>query len=702
MKRYLKLAYYYLKIRLVARLRKRFLIKVLQNHDAGLSSNLSKASLSVKSWLQGTLRNPSLYINPAEDTLEVLKNRAPQCIETTIAAADRVLKHEFNLLGSGPYIPADPDRRTGRDGYRPIDWYLDPVSALRFPQGILYTDWNLFKMRPGKADIKLPWELARCQHWPVLGQAYQLTFDEKYAIEIARQLNDFMESNPIGVGINWTCTMDVALRALNWALGLELIRGSKALDDDFWLRAYDALYGHGQFIRNNLENIHEVTSNHYLSNVVGLFYLAAVFRALPDGQEWLEFCRKSLEEEIKTQVLDDGADFESSIPYHRLVAELFLGAARQADFTNVPFSESYKKRLNEMMTYLLSVLRPDGLMPQCGDADDGRLHIFTGYGHWNPQDPRHLFAPAALILGRPELLSHAGIDGFWEAAWWGFDPKKIEASDAPLPPVSRLFSQAGHAVFREEGTYLLVTNSIVGTKGFGNHKHNDQLAFEFHAFGIPFLVDAGSHVYTSDPDSRNLFRGTGYHNTLKIDGVEQNEMNPEWYFRMFDSGTPEHLSFTDAGGKIEYHGRHIGYQRLKQPIIHERTFRLVKGENALFVTDVLTGKGIHSSAHNLEWHFHCDPGVALSSDEGGTIWLDACDKSVGIVSLDGIPPVPGKGWYSPSYGNKVACSVVDYRHEGIFTGSSTWTFVMAPAEWLGSAQGFEAISAFQEEIRDSG
>ena len=89
----------------------------------------------------------------------------------------------------------------------------------------------------------------------------------------------------------------------------------------------------------------------------------------------------------------------------------------------------------------------------------------------------------------------------------------------------------------------------------------------------------------------------------------------------------------------------------------------------------------------------------MSGDEGGTIWLDAESTRVGIVSLDGITPVPGKGWYSPSYGNKVACSVVDYRHEGILTGSSRWTFVMAPAEWLGSAQGVEAISAFQEEIR---
>ncbi len=131
----------------------------------------------------------------------------------------RILRHEFNLLGSGPYMPVDPDRRMDASGYQPIDWYLDPVSGLRFPRGIPLAQWNLERMRPGRADIKLPWELARCQHWPLLGQAYRLTGDDRFAVEIARELHDFMEANPIGIGVNWTCTMDVALRAANWAVG---------------------------------------------------------------------------------------------------------------------------------------------------------------------------------------------------------------------------------------------------------------------------------------------------------------------------------------------------------------------------------------------------------------------------------------------------------------------------------------------------
>ena len=697
MKRYLKLAFYYLKVRLVARLRKRFLIKVLQQEDSQLLSDLDQVGLPVKSWIQGIRKKPSLYASPAKGVLDVLKDRLPQHIEGTIKDAERVLAHEFDMLGSGPFTPIDPDRNEWDNGYQPIDWYLDPVSGLRFPQGILYTDWELFKMRPGLADIKLPWELARCQHWPLLGQAFKLSHDETYAKEIAHQLDDFMESNPIGVGINWVCTMDVALRALNWALALELIRESKSLDDHFWVRAYDALYSYGQFIRHNLENVSEVTSNHFLSNIVGLFYVATVFQAMPKGQEWLSFSRDSLEEEMTNQVLDDGADFESSIPYHRLATELFLGAAHVADISGAPLSDSYKQRLSAMMDYMLGVLRPDGLMPQCGDADDGRLHIFTYYYDWQPQDPRHLFASAALILGRHEFLNYAGNDGLWEAAWWGFDIAGLDVAADPPPPVSRLFPDAGHAVFRDGGTYLLVTNSVVGTKGFGNHKHNDQLAFEFHALGVPLLVDAGSHVYTSDPDSRNLFRGTGYHNTLKIDGTEQNETNPEWFFRMFDSGTPEHLDFSDEGNVLLYRGRHIGYQRLKNRVVHERSFQLLKEEGALFITDKLRGKGHHL----LEWHFHCAPGVEINSKDGGTVWITHQGKSYGLVSVDQTPANPSEGWCSPAYGKRELCPVIDYRCEAeIFTSASptTWSFILAPADWLSSPAGIDSVRGFEVDI----
>src|SRR5262249_48342055 len=150
---------------------------------------------------------------------------------------------------------------------------------------------------------------------------------------------------------------------------------------------------------------------------------------LPRGRQWDEQCRAWLVEEMEGEVLPDGADFESSVPYHRLVAELFLGAARLADYKRAPLPPEFLRPLRGTLEYVEAVLRPDGLMPQVGDADDGRLHILSGYGEWQPQDGRHLFGPAGCLFDDATWRAIDGERADWESAWWGFD-----AAPAPAAP----------------------------------------------------------------------------------------------------------------------------------------------------------------------------------------------------------------------------------------------------------------------------
>jgi hypothetical protein len=360
---------------------------------------------------------------------------------------------------------------------------------------------------------------------------------------------------------------------------------------------------------------------------------------------------------MSVQVLSDGADYESSVPYHRLVTELFLGAARLADFRGEPLSATYRDKLRSMVDFLAGILRPDGLMPQVGDADDGRLHILSGYGRWNPQDARHLFGPAAVVLGEPRWLTHAGPDAAWETAWWGFDISNVIFRDNELPDTARHYPHAGLAVARTPKTYLVVTNGVVGTSGFGNHKHNDQLAFELHLAGQPLVVDPGSFVYTSDPAARNLFRSTGYHNTLMVDGVEQNELRPEWLFRLFETARAEMLAFRATGTAVEYSGRHVGYARLPQPVTHTREFRLLAAEAALLITDRLEGRG----EHRCRWHFHLAPGVHARDAGQGVILLASSGQTFALVAPESLRPKISDAWYSPSYGIRTACVAVDFE-----------------------------------------
>ncbi len=632
--------------------------------------DFSREAGDAAAWVRLRLARPALYTSIADDRVDGIRRLHPREVDQTLAAAERVMRHEFDLLGSGAFVPADPDR-PARSGYAPIDWYLDPVRGLRFPRGIPCGEWDLYKMRPANADIKYPWELARCQHWAVLGQAFRLTRDERFAREIAEELDDFVDANPVGVGVNWTCTMDEAIRAANWAIGLELVRDSTALDAAFWRRAFGALFDHGVFIRDHLENTYEVTSNHFLSNVVGLWFLGAVFEGLASGDEWTAFARTSLEQEIDVQVLPDGADFESSVPYHRLVTELFLGALRLGDVRSAELSPHYRARVRNMVAYLAAVVRPDGLMPQVGDADDGRLHVLGGYGTSTPQDGRHVFGPAGAMYDEPGWTCLAG--SAWETAWWGLEPGAHAAASTPAP-AGRLFRDAGVAVMRAQSHYLLVTNGIVGTKGFGNHKHNDQLSFEYHCDGTPLIVDAGSYVYTSDFDARNAFRCTAAHNTLGVDDVEQNEMKPEWIFRMFEAARPEHVAFDDRPDAIRYVGTHHGYERLGQPVAHQRELELTKATGALRIVDRLTGAG----SHRLRWHFHLAPGAGAAVRDETTIELRADARSWVMRIPAGLQAAIVPARHSPSYGVAVACHAVTLSARVDLADAVSFEFIITP------------------------
>jgi uncharacterized heparinase superfamily protein len=301
------------------------------------------------------------------------------------------------------------------------------------------------------------------------------------------------------------------------------------------------------------------------------------------------------------------------------------------------------------------------------------LHVFEGYGRRTPQDPRHLFGPAAAFFNNPAWARLGSDTGRWEAAWWGLEP--VVAAGPAEGGASRLFPDAGVAVARTHNAYVLMTNGVVGTKGFGNHKHNDQLSFEYHCGGVPLIVDPGSYVYTGDPDARNRFRSTAFHNTLQVDSIEQNEMNAEWLFRLFESARAEHVLFEQGPEWIRYVGRHHGYERLSEPVTHERTFVLSNVDGSLTITDRLDGRG----EHNLRWHFHLGPSVEAQIVDGSTIALTGGGTSCRFIHPPELRAAITSAVYSPSYGVQIRCRAIDLQLRAqLEQCDRLWEFAIRP------------------------
>ena len=80
--------------------------------------------------------------------------------------------------------------------------------------------------------------------------------------------------------------MDVAIRAANWIASLTLVADAAA--EEPWLEEVLAsLLLHGRFIRSHLEWA-PVRGNHYLSDVVGLLPIAALFGGSGEGRAWAD------------------------------------------------------------------------------------------------------------------------------------------------------------------------------------------------------------------------------------------------------------------------------------------------------------------------------------------------------------------------------------------------------------------------------
>ena len=191
------------------------------------------------------------------------------------------------------------------------------------------------------------------------------------------------------------------------------------------------------------------------------------------------------------------------------------------------------------------------------------------------------------------------------------------------------------AVIRDGKTHLTICNTGIGTGGFGNHKHNDQLSVEWGVGRQPIFADPGSYTYTQDPQARNAFRGTAFHTTVMVDGQEQHELRPDLLFRLFVQGEGT-LESSDAGVLVA----HTAYQRLG--VSHRRRMSLA-GEGYVIVDDFFSG----SDGHTLEWFFSLYPGVTLQfqppratlqgpEGQGQLSSLDLSFRRQGLMVLTGV------------------------------------------------------------------
>ena len=545
-----------------------------------------KANVNVEEFFTAFLRQTkhSFFFNSSNRKdffLQTLTHlHSPQEI---VRQAEAILRREFSFFGTTHRFPEN------------IHWHLDFKSGKSFDSKRFYTD---VRFPNNGSDVKTVWELSRCGWAWQLGKAYWLTNRRAYKDAFFDLIDSWSAENPCFYGTNWTCAMEVALRAANWLAGFYFFSNEHD-EPNKWIAFLKMLFQHGRYIESNLEYTRR-SGNHLISDAVGLFMLGCFFKHTPEGAAWLSLSKNILEEEILSQTYADGANYEMSLAYHRFVTELFLSAYQLGGLNRISFSAEFKARLEKSCEFMMHYIKPNGDAPLIGDSDDGRLFWFNLDDDFN--NHTSVLSLAAVVFQRADFKAAA--THFSEQALWlcGIDgwetfQKLGKRTDALS---STLFRHSQFAILRSEKLHCFIDGGELGKRGWGGHGHNDTLSFELFAVDASFIVDSGTFCYTSHPARRREFRSMTAHNSVMIDGMEIAEFSDTFKVKT-DKTSPNILKWISTTQRDELTVAHRAYQQLAQPIMHERTFILDKATHQLTISDRLYGMGTHSAEFFL--HF---------------------------------------------------------------------------------------------------
>ena len=592
-------------------------------------------------------------------TARLQRETFPEETKQLLGQAERIAKdHCWPLLGFG-------EKCFGADE---ISWNRDPLVNYEWPRDY-HADINLF--RGDGSDARVLWELNRLSHLITLGRAYVLTQDEAFAKDFLQQVRGWRSQNPVGRGANWTCAMEVALRAMNLLAAFFLFLPSPNIDEDALAELLMIFDQHGAHIRRNLEYSHIATSNHYLCDVAGLVWLGVMLPELRDASEWREFGLRELLNEADKQILPDGADSESSTGYHRLKLELLLYSFVLCRANGIEIDEKYWQKLRAMCEYTRAYLRPDGRAPLIGDSDSGQiLPIVKRAG----DDHAYVLSVAAAALHEADLKVSKAPSEELVLVLGEEGLQSFQSLHIGSPAEARAFSDAGIYVLRNDDLYLLFNTSGCGLNGRGSHGHNDALSIEVSACGTSFIIDPGSYVYTADLHHRHLFRSTAAHSTVQVDGVEQNTTDETMPFVIGDEAHPRVVRWETNSEFDDVMAEHNGYRRLSEAVIHRRSIRFEKSARYWLIEDSLSGEG----THNFAFRFHSAPGLDVQVSSDGNVEL--CDKISGacllIVPLtESAPPVLEPGFASTDYGAKDASTIVSWLQRASVSLRRRWALI---------------------------
>jgi uncharacterized heparinase superfamily protein len=370
------------------------------------------------------------------------------------------------------------------------DWGLGTERAPSTPQAGALEGRFQFWGREHRLDLRQPWIVAGegkswnymvhyFDHVPGLATAARDRQDTSLRDVLCEHLATWIAVHPAGRGVAWE-PYPTALRIVNW---LDVVRILGPWSDAQWRESVlRSVYVQAAWLERHLER--HLSGTHLFKDAKALAFAARVFGDRRSAG-WAHIAASLVRSELSRHLRADGGHVEPSVLYHGIAFEDVLDLLNlHAGDDGASWREVLRSAAVSMLDYLQAVRPPGGGYPLLGDS---------------------------AVDARPspdELIAYAHRLG-------------VEAPESG--PGMRFLAPSGMLVWRSAEQYLLADVGGVGPPHLPGHGHCDSLSFEWHAGGLPFLVDSGTQTYEHGI-ARQASRSTRAHNTLEIDGREQHEM----------------------------------------------------------------------------------------------------------------------------------------------------------------------------------
>ncbi|MFC2061489.1 alginate lyase family protein [Elusimicrobiota bacterium] len=502
-----KLAWFYYRIRKMPLAEIAFRIKEIYYKNLDRTTLMTKKKISA-----GEIDFEHIFCLQRCDG-KALGERCPEEADRILAEADELLANRLNIFGI---------ETVSKDSW---DWHKDPKTQEKWPENKYWSDINI---RDGSSvgGAKFVWELNRFYFFPVLGLAYFMTKEDKYASKMFELLSDWMDKNRYLYGINWTSCIELAVRTLNVIWGISYLK-------DYSLNELQKKQIDG-FIRQHAGHIYRYPSkysscnNHALAESLALFFSGHVFKQVKEAEYWFNSGKSGFEKQVGKQVFPDGGSAEITTTYLSFVADLILLFKVFCDRSGLSYAPVIDERLKSAAGFICGIMDKNRNMPNIGDQDDA---IAVDFGQDNKSNFTALLNSISLMYNL-----HYVFEQDIKTCILSDTEKKYGLDKKPATEKQCLkhYADSGLITVRDyslgKEVFWCWNVSDMGLPPLYAHGHLDALSFYLTVDGQEVFVDTGTYLYHSGGKWRRYFRSNAAHNTVRINEEDSSSQRGDFIY----------------------------------------------------------------------------------------------------------------------------------------------------------------------------